>query len=473
MVRTIPATLVGLYMLVVLGIGFYFYNRRGADDYWIAGGKIPTYVNALALFAAFASGGSFLGAMGVAYSLGVPFIWSLCAGASLGVLIGSVLIGKPLRQIDAYTMTDIFDFIYDDWRINTVVPLVIIFGFTVYLIAQLKAAGTVASFVIEVGYPTAVIASGIVFLIYVAFGGMWAITITDFIQGLLMLLIAFVVSAVSLGYFGSPLAPLSQTPGIAAVGALPIISYVGFFIIWLAVSPVIPHLLMRVFSSESPESARRSLAWLAFMFAGFTTVTFYLVSAVAIDIAPELQNPDLALIIVMENILPTVITGVTAAAILAAVMSTTDALLLSISASVSNDLYGLVINPDASEEKIVPLGTAATVVVGSIAIFIAAFYPPALLIDLFSDALGLMSSALFFPMVLGIWWRRANAEGALTGILAGLVGYAGTYPYLPSFAPILVSLPASLVIMVTVTYLAEDPSESLLKHRSEGFEHSD
>lgn len=117
----------------------------------------------------------------------------------------------------------------------------------------------------------------------------------------------------------------------------------------------------------------------------------------------------------MESLLPAVVAGLVAAAILAAVMSTTDALLLAMSASIANDIYGTVFNPDASEERVVRIGTFATVGIGLVSIAIAAFDPPNVLVVLYTDATGMMAAAFFFPLVLGIWWKRTTTTGRSPG----------------------------------------------------------
>lgn len=471
-ILTTELIIVFFYMLIVLGIGVYFYDRREGDDFWRAGGQISTLVNSIALFAALASGGAFLGALGVAYSLGAPFIWSLAAGGTFGVLIGSILIGKPLREVGAYTITDIFDVIYKDKRINTLAPIIVVIGFTIYVIAQLVAAGIVTEFLLPINYELAVVVAGLVFLAYVALGGMWAITVTDFFQGGLMGILGIIVAIFSVLHFGGSIStPITETPRIVDMAPVPTTSYLGFFLIWLAVSPVIPHVLMRVFSSESANSARRSLAWLAFLFGTYTIISFYIVAAAAISINPDLAQPDFALIIVMENVLPVAVTGILAAAILAAVMSTTDALLLAISASVSNDIYKLVINPDASEKKVVRIGTATIVIAGVIAIVVAALDPPDLLVALFTDAMGFMGSALAFPLILGVWWRRTTKNGALAGMIIGATSYVILWPFVPMFTAIIVSLPLSLIATGGVSLIDTPPSQDELHRRHTNFKH--
>lgn len=175
---------------------------------------------------------------------------------------------------------------------------------------------------------------------------------------------------------------------------------------------------MRVLSADSPQSAKIAYSWVAILYAVFSLIAFYIISSVALSIDPELANPDLALIVLIESLLP-VVAGLVVAAILAAVMSTTDALLLAMSTSIANDIYGTVLNPGASEERVVRIGTFATVGIRLVSIAIAAFDPLDVLVVHYVDATGMMAAAFFFPLVLGIWWKRTTASGALTGMVMG------------------------------------------------------
>jgi SSS family transporter len=442
MIRPTETVLVLVYFLVVLAIGFHFRHRRSADEYWTADASIGTFMNTIAIFAAYASGGTFLGAIGVVYALGVPLWWAAAIGSVVGFLFAAVLVAKPLRRLHAHTLPDIFNYLFDDVRINVLVPVVILIGYFMYAVAQLHAAGLVSEFLLGIDYIPAVTVVGLVFVVYVAVGGMWAITITDFIQGLLMLSLLAVVWSISLAYFGGSLAaPTVETPRVMGTGELPIRTYLGFALIWAAAVTILPHIAMRAFSARSPRSAKRAYAWVGLLYI-VITLPFVHIAGVAISIDPALPNPDLALILVMETILPTVIAGFTAAVILAAVMSSTDALLLAMAAAVSNDLYGNVVNPEASEARIVRMGMWSAVGIGGLAI-VAAWRPPELLVALYTDGTGLMAATFFFPLVLGIWWKGMNRIGALAGMLSGAFGYAAIYFFVPMFAAIIYALPLS------------------------------
>lgn len=472
MVKVIEGSLVLVYFLIVIGIGWYFKDRRSEDEYWSAGGQIGTFVNTFAVFAAFSSGGTFLGAIGVAYAFGAPFIYAAAFSAALGFAAAAVLVAKPMRRVDRYTIADIFDFLYEDRRINTIVPIIAMIGAFIYVLAQLKGAGLAAEFILDIPYVPSVTAVGLVFVAYVALGGMWAITITDFLQGAIMWFIGFFTWVISLAHFGfDPSAPLREVPQVANMAPLPMESYLGFALIWFTTITVFPTMVMRVFSAESPQSAKRAFSWMAFLYWVFSFISMYIVAAAALSIAPDLSNPDFALIAVMEQLLGPILAGLTAAAILAAVMSTTDALLLVISSSIANDLYKNVINPDASEERVVRLGTISVVVLGLIAIVVS-WSPPDLLVELLTDAAALWASAFFFPMVLGIWWKRMNSTGALLGIVSGAITYAALWFVLPVFVPIIYSLLVSLVFSVGGAYFTGSPAEERLRRLSEELGHT-
>ncbi|ELY38890.1 sodium:solute symporter family protein [Natronorubrum tibetense] len=469
MVRVGETAIVLCYFILVLAIGLYFRNRRSADEYWSANGSIGTFVNSMAIFAAFASGGTFLGAIGIVYDLGVPLWWSAAVGSVAGFLIAAIFVAKPLRRLEMHTLPDIFDYLYTDSRINVLAPVIILVGYFMYMVAQLRAGGLVSDYLLGVGYIPAVTAIGIVFIAYVALGGMWAITVTDFLQGVLMWGLLAVIWAISFGYFGySMSAPISETPRVTGTGALEIQTYIGFALIWAFAIAVLPHIAMRAFSAKSPESAKRAYAWVALMYI-IVTLPFVHIAGAAIAIDPELAEADYALLLVMESILPELVAGFAAATILAAVMSSTDALLLAMAAALSNDLYGNAVS-DVSEERIVNLGTVSVVVIGLLGI-VAAWSPPAYLVELYTDGTGLMAAAFFFPLLLGIWWKPMNHYGAMAGMLGGSLAYAIAYFYTPMFGAIIYAVPVSLLCCLVATWVTDSRSAEQIEKLSEELGH--
>jgi hypothetical protein len=180
-------TLVLLYLAGCIGIGVYASRRvlGSRDEYRVAGRRIGTGVNALAIMASLASGGSIIGIMGLAYAQGIPATLALFAGAVVGFPLASILVAGQLRRFGKYTITDFLTFRYPNAVTRYLVPALIVVAFTIYIVAQLKAAGIAAEALLGVRYEVALTLAILVFVLYVSVGGMLAITWTDVVLGAL------------------------------------------------------------------------------------------------------------------------------------------------------------------------------------------------------------------------------------------------------------------------------------------------
>ncbi len=221
----------------------------------------------------------------------------------------------------------------------------------------------------------------------------------------------------------------------------------------------LPHLLMRYYSIASVSQARRSVFWSLF----FVVLVYLLAPAYAVFVKLEvLQNlvgapietlpswvnawtkiglvsfddinhdhlvqwaelaisPDVIVLATPEIAgLPYVISGMVAAGGLAAALSTSEGLLLSITSALSHDIYFKMLRPDASSSWRLIISKSVMVTVAIIAAAIAV-QRPATLVDMVAWAFSLSGAALFPALVLGIFWPRANRQGAIAGIVIGLL----------------------------------------------------
>ena len=258
-------SLVLLYLAGCIGIGI-FASRRvlgSSEEYWVAGRRIGTVINAMAIMAALASGGSIIGVMGLAYRRGVPATLALFAGAVVGFPIASLLVARQLRNFGKYTITDFLSYRYPHAVVRYLVPTLIVIAFTIYIVAQMKAAGITAEALLGIRYEVALTLATLVFILYVSLGGMLAITWTDVIQGMLMLVVVLGTAAVLIGRAGSPMAIMaeatSRAPELGQVVHQPVSSYLGNFVIWATAIAVIPHIVMRVFTAIDAEEHRATI----------------------------------------------------------------------------------------------------------------------------------------------------------------------------------------------------------------------
>ena len=294
--------------------------------------------------------------------------------------------------------------------------------------------------------------------------------------------------------------------------------FVTLVLCMMAGTASLPHILMRYFTTPSVKAARQSVGWsLLFIF-----LLYFTAPALATFTKLSLLDPNLATGIISKSIaevnalewvkqwsnigsvkvidfnndgllqineffmrsdivvlatpeiagLPYVISGLVAAGGLAAAMSTADGLLLAIANALSHDLYYKIIDPKADTKTRLIVARILLLGVGALGALVASLQLSGIL-GAVAWAFCFACSGLFFPLVLGVWWKRANRAGAIAGMIGGLV--AGSfYLYLVRFAGMepwigldhlrfgMIGMPVSLVLMVVVSLATAPPDKETM-----------
>jgi sodium/pantothenate symporter len=449
-----------LYFLVLIAIGVIAHKRvRGSsDEFFVAGRNVSTFTNSWALLASLASGGTVMAGVGTGLGLGLPYAAALGAGAPVGFVVASVLVARPLRSLRRYTVPDYFRWRYGGRLIAWLVPILVVLSSTAYLVAQLKGASIAASYILGVDYKWGLWGAGLVFVLYVSIGGFLSVTWNDVFQGILMVAMVVAISWATYsamnGYSVAYGKAFENFPDLGAAKGTPISSYIGGFLTWAVAISVLPHVIMRVYSAESVRSARVSLNVAMLLFAGMQwLLTFVLTIGAAVLLAHAGKlDADTVLLALSNVVLGPALQGLVAAAILAAIMSTTAGLLMACNSAIAHDIYATLLRPGASERSRLRVASVSTWVVGLAAIILA-MNPPKFLIVLYTAAVGLLAAGTFVPMVLGIWWPRATTRGAVSGMVVGgvsfLIAFVGFD--MPPSTEVLVGLPLSAITMVAVS----------------------
>ena len=454
-----------IYLVAVTGIGIYFYRRaRGSEsDYFTAGKSINTFVGAFAIFAATASASSLMGAVGSGVALGFPFYFAYAFGAVALLPFAIFLIAGQMRKSGVSTVPDFFGQRFGT-SVQLVAAIIVVLSMTFYMIPQLTASGLIGSYVLGIDYGTAVIFLGLGFTVYAALGGMWAISYTDLLQGIIMVAGAIIVATVilvSYGGFGPVLSDaLAVDPAFGEV-TQPWMSYFGLFVAFLWFGIISPSVVMRNFASRSAFVARRSSMWGTFIYLViFLCGAVIAMSGTALGRIGELDNTDLIFVLVIEEYLPAILAGFVLAGLLAAIMSSADAMLLAISAAVAHDIYKGMINPGARERVVTALGLVVMFVAISVGIFFA-LDPPGIIAVMVGWVGGFLLSAFGFPIVLGLWWKGATTAGALTGMLSGATTFVIIIVggWLPTNAEPIIAAPVCLLLMIVVSLLTGPPAQ--------------
>lgn len=442
------------YLVACILIGIWVSRKVlvSRDEYWVAGRRIGPWVNAMAIMAALASGGSILGVMGYAYYKGIPATMALFAGAVLGFPLASVLVARPLRRFGKFTITDFLSWRFPHPIIRIGVPVVIVISFTMYIVAQMKAAGITANALLDIPYDQALTISTLVFVVYVSVGGMVAITWTDVVQGILMVAVVLGTAAYFMVTAGGPVevfqAGLEAAPALGEAGERSLVTDLGSFAIWAAAIPVIPHVVMRVYTAKDAHGARISLNLAMIFYCLIILAATLIIVPMGKTLFPELGDSDQIFLKVMDTQFSPLISGLAVAAVLAAVMSTTDALLLACSSAVAHDLIGNLWGEKLSQKAIGRINILVVWIIGLIAMTLA-FDPPKLITAYYTDAIGALSAGLFVPVVAGLWWRRANLWGGVAAFSLGVLTYVvlAFEPDMPKRSGILIALPVSFLAM--------------------------
>ncbi|MEZ5861846.1 MAG: sodium/proline symporter PutP [Geminicoccaceae bacterium] len=392
-----------IYFVAMLGIGFYAWRKSTAnsEEYMLGGRDLPPAVAALSAGASDMSGWLLLGLPGALYVAGLVEAW-IGIGLFIGALANWMIVAPRLReQTERYdNALTIPEFLANRFptqatTLRMVSAVIIVLFFAVYTASGLVAGGKLFSTAFEGGYQTGVwLTLGIV-LVYTVVGGFLAVCLTDFVQGLIMMLALIIMPAVVLyagdgGGFGQAGETLSTVEGFTLSWWTDSMTFIG----WLSLMAWglgyfgQPHIIVRFMAvrtvAEVPTARNIAMGWMGISLLGAIGVGV-LGRAYVERSGLVLEDPETIFILLAETLFPAMITGFLFAALLAAIMSTVSSQLLVSSSSLAEDIYKLLVDKQASDSTIVTVGRIAVVAVGAVAALIAG--------DPDSEVLGLVSNA--------------------------------------------------------------------------------
>jgi sodium/proline symporter len=187
----------------------------------------------------------------------------------------------------------------------------------------------------------------------------------------------------------------------------------------------------------------------------------YLVGIFAVLVLPGLDDPEMAIFEVAGHLLPAAVTGLVMAAIMAAIMSTADSLLLQTGSIASRDIYERFINPQATERQMVMVSRALVFSVALVGYFVALVEPPTVF-SIVIFATSVLGSAFLPAFVCAVWWKKANTPGALASMIAGAtVAFVWEFAGLAESTqlhPMLTGVVSSTVTMIVVSLATQKSS---------------
>ncbi|KHT65152.1 proline:sodium symporter PutP [Photobacterium gaetbulicola] len=431
----ITATFIA-YLIGMLAIGYIAYKRTSnSADYFLGGRTLGPWPAALSAGASDMSGWLLLGLPGYAYAAGIESLW-LAGGLLLGTWLNWLICAKRLRTYsittdNALTMPEFLARRFNDKSklIQTISAFFILLFFLFYTSSGLVAGGKLFETVFGLDYTIAVIVGTVCVVSYTLFGGFLAVSWTDLVQGLLMAAALMIVPIASMN--GSPVdlavALEAKNPELMTLfndikgeplSAIAIISLAAWGLGYFGQ----PHILARFKATRSNAdiaTARRiAVGWTALSMAGAILVGLVGILYVDNQLAGNLDDGERIFMLLVNSMFHPVIAGILLAAILAAIMSTADSQLLVSSSALAEDFYKQVFRPQASSEEIVTVGRIAVIVLSIIALMLA-MNPDSTVLGLVSYAWAGFGAAFGPALLISLFWKQMNRNGALAGIVIG------------------------------------------------------
>ena len=422
-----------IYFLLMLAIGVYAYRQSSSNlsEYMLGGRKLGPAITALSAGASDMSGWLLMGLPGALYLSGISQIW-IAIGLVLGAWANYLFLAPRFRIYteiakDSITLPDYFEHRFGDTTrsLRLISALVIVVFFTLYTASGVVAGGKLFETVFQLDYFYGLALTVSVVILYTLLGGFLAVSMTDFVQGIIMFLALVIVPVVTIDIVGgiTPMlnvvealnpAHLDLFTGTSVLGIISLMAWgLGYF--------GQPHIIVRFMAIRSvkdfPVARRIGMSWMIVSLLGAVATGFAEIAYVQ-QTSTTLADPETIFILLSQVLFHPFVTGFLLAALLAAVMSTISSQLLVTSSALTQDFYKTFFNKTASDGHLVMMGRLSVLLVAVVAVVIA--------LDRSSSILSLVSNAwagfgaAFGPVVLcSLYWSRMTRQGALAGMIVG------------------------------------------------------
>ena len=467
---------VGVYLAAFLAVGYAARRRREGEslaEFYLAGRQLGGPVLLLTLYATQYSGNTLIGYPGEAYRLG--FSWVMSIGFMMAIIVVYLLFAPRLhhlaRRHHFVTPGDWFAHRFGSPALTLVANLLLVAAIANYLLAQLMAMGLITAGLSggTVPYWVGVVLLTLVVLVYETVGGMRAVAWTDTVQGL-MLMVGLTGLLVAAAPTPDHLTRVTEwiaatSPEKTAVPGWDVCrNWISTLVLIGFSGAVYPHAIQRIYAARDTASLRRSFSVMVFL-PILTTGSVFLVGLLGIEQLADAGS------IEADQVMPLLLTEwsgrspvlyalslLVIVAVVSAIMSTADSVLLSLSSILAKDVLGTTVLRGADEARLTQAGKTLSWVL--VAVLVGIALVPRITLWVLTE-LKMEILAQVAPLfVLGVTWDRLTTRAALTGILMGTTVYAGLlmggYSELWNVHAGVVALLVNLLVCVVVSSTGGD-----------------
>jgi SSS family solute:Na+ symporter len=456
-----PLVLIGIILFIAaqLAIGYVVSRTvRSEDDYLLAGRSVGIPMATFSIFATWFGAESCIGSAGAAYDEGLAGISSDPFGYGLCILIVGLFFAKKFWKMQLVTVADFVRVRYSERAARLCALLMVPTSF-LWTAAQIRAFGTVLSTVSNIDLTTAVIVATAIVIFYTSFGGMLADVITDFLQGIILIiglgiLLYYTVDHLGgIALFADHIAKgISRSVGVSHPSFLQTAEH---WLIPICGSIFAQELISRTLSSRSAVVAQRSALIAAGMYVivGMIPLSLGLAGAA---ILPDLADGEQVLPSMAAQFLTPSLYIVFSGAIISAILSTVDSTLLAISALITHNAFPM--SKSLPERQKIMIDRSIVIGAGVASAFFALGAEG--VYELVKDASAFGSSGIFVIILLGVYTKFGSERGALATLLGGTITWIVCHYVLALELSYILSLTVSFSLFFVFHFMSGPRSQA-------------
>jgi SSS family solute:Na+ symporter len=440
------------YLLLTIFIGYLASRRvKTSGDFLLAGRSLPLFLSSSALFATWFGSETVFGASSEFLKEGLYGVIEDPFGAALCLVLFGMFFARKLYSMKLLTLGDFFKVRFGK-DTELVASIFLAPPYVGYIAAQLVAMGLVMNVVIGVAVWQGIVASAVIVTFYTYIGGMWAISITDFIQSIIIILGLLLLAAALSEKAGGVFKVLSEVPAqklrfLPPADFKEIVKYVAaWFVLGLGSIPS-QDVFQRVMSSGSVSSAVRSCFIAAALYLTVAMLPLF-ISLCTKHLYPDQIAGDTQLalpnMVLQHTSMPIQILFF--GSLLSAIMSTTSSAILAPAAIFSENLVKPLMKGKLSDAQLLKVTRISILVFSVIATVMACVRTN--IYELVGESSVLSLVSLFAPLAFGLYWKRASAIGALLSMVTGMLTWIIFEVLKTSWPSLIPALIVSLLAMV-------------------------
>ncbi|MFC1675506.1 sodium:solute symporter [Planctomycetota bacterium] len=417
-----------LYIAGVLSIGFYHFTRnKDIEDYYVGSRSIGSTYVGLSIVATDVGGGFTIGLGGLGFVMGIAGSWLLFTGL-VGAWLSAVFIIPRIKKIDAekkfMTYPDFLRYRYND-SVALVAAVISCIAYLGFAGVQMLAGAKLASVTIIQNNPFGVqpITFALVFMAfitiaYTVIGGLKAVIYTDAVQWVLLLFGLVVVTIPVTLYKIGGISVLRENlpPEYFSLSNISPATFINWMVTIIPAWLIGNTIYQRMYACKNEYEAKR--AWYIAGFFEYPVIAFAgaFLGMCARVVAPNV-DPEIAMPILIRDVLPAGVTGIVIVAYFSAIMSSADSCLMASSGNLVTDIIERYFVRRISTKASIRLSMLVTLIIGVVSVIMAAHFTSVLSAGLYTYAF--MVSGLFVPTLGAYFWKKSSCSGAMAGMLAG------------------------------------------------------